>query len=716
MKRFILSLREKITSRRRSGRVGFALLLALLSALSYGTSLPKLGIYWDDWAFVWTRLAVGYAGLLRHFSFSRPLAGQLHNLAILLTGGDPIRIQLYVQLMRICCTLVFAALLRTLWPGSWIVPFAALLFFSYPGFTMIPIGINFGFSYLLMAMLFVSLLLSIRALRGEGRVWTGMAAAMLLSAVNLFASEYFFLLELIRPVLFWVALSEDRADRGWASERRGRFVRVFRAWLPYAAVFGMGLIYRLFFNRTQTLHYEFNLVARFGIDPIAAVLSYFGSIAADLGKVSVAAWAEVFQFPDPAAVGERTALIYWLTVAGSALATGAFFGLALRPNRGERKSEKRSVSAALTAIAVGLALLLLGGQPFWLTGSHLSLIFPNSRFTLPFLPGMALALAGVAGLIYALGLRRTRIGGALGLLFAAAVFGLATGFHFLNAAEYRRDWTLTKDFFRQLSWRIPALAPNTTIVTNTLPIRFSTDNSLTAPLNWIYADTALPEPGRMGYMMYTNTKRSRTLSDFAPGKRIEQEYLTARFVGNTSDTVSVYYRAPGCVRVLDPEIDIFNQTVGEIDRAGALLTNGARILPEAETKTLDPTIFGAEPAAESWCWYYERADLARQRQDWAAVAELGDAAFAGSDYPNDPIERFPFIEGYAMQGRWGDAAAQSAAALAVTPVMNDPLCALWARIERNAEASDAAGASFAAARAALDCGFLEGTGDDEIGN
>ena len=102
MKRFILSLREKITSRRRSGRVGFALLLALLSALSYGTSLPKLGIYWDDWAFVWTRLAVGYAGLLRHFSFSRPLAGQLHNLAILLTGGDPIRIQLYVQLMRIC--------------------------------------------------------------------------------------------------------------------------------------------------------------------------------------------------------------------------------------------------------------------------------------------------------------------------------------------------------------------------------------------------------------------------------------------------------------------------------------------------------------------------------------------------------------------------------------------------------------------------------------
>ena len=88
------------------------------------------------------------------------------------------------------------------------------------------------------------------------------------------------------------------------------------------------------------------------------------------------------------------------------------------------------------------------------------LIFPNSRFTLPFLPGMALALAGVAGLIYALGLRRTRIGGALGLLFAAAVFGLATGFHFLNAAEYRRDWTLTKDFFRQLSWRIPALAPS----------------------------------------------------------------------------------------------------------------------------------------------------------------------------------------------------------------------------------------------------------------
>ena len=62
---------------------------------SYGLLLNKLGFYWDDWPYVWTRLELGYHGLLRHFSFSRPVAGQLHNLAILITNGSPLAAQVW---------------------------------------------------------------------------------------------------------------------------------------------------------------------------------------------------------------------------------------------------------------------------------------------------------------------------------------------------------------------------------------------------------------------------------------------------------------------------------------------------------------------------------------------------------------------------------------------------------------------------------------------
>ncbi len=168
----------------------------------------------------------------------------------------------------------------------------------------------------------------------------------------------------------------------------------------------------------------------------------------------------------------------------------------------------------------------------------------------------------------------------------------------------------------------------------------------------------------------------------------------------------MYYKAPGCVHVLDPEVDGFNQTIPIIDREAALLTNKARILPQSGDLTgLDNTLFGAEPG-KNWCWYYEHADLARQQRDWKTVAHLGDEAFALSDHPNDPMERIPFIEGYAHQSEWEKALRLTHEMLEVTPMMNNPLCALWQRIEREIAPGAANKTAVAEASALLDCTFL----------
>lgn len=322
-------------------------------------------------------------------------------------------------------------------------------------------------------------------------------------------------------------------------------------------------------------------------------------------------------------------------------------------------------------IGIGVLAVLLAGQPFWLTESPINFVFQNGRYTLPFMPGISLFLAGLLDLI-----PRPRI---VPVVIASVFIGLAAGHLFYTGNEYRRDWTLTKDFFNQLKWRIPAIEENTVVVTNVLPIRFSTDNSLTAPLNWIYADGY--ENERMPYMLYTDTKRENTLSGLTAGKEVFQEYLTAQFYGSTDDMIAVYYNAPGCVHVLDPEVDVYNRMIPEIDRISAELNNYDRILTDAAYEPLPAKLFGAEPA-HGWCYYYESADLARQRGDWDAVAALGDTAFALDDHPNDPMERIPFIEGYAHAGRLADAVAQTEAAMETTPVMNDPLCALWRRIDR----------------------------------
>jgi hypothetical protein len=56
--------------------------------------------------------------------------------------------------------------------------------------------------------------------------------------------------------------------------------------------------------------------------------------------------------------------------------------------------------------------------------------------------------------------------------------------------------------------------------------------------------------------------------------------------------------------------------------------------------------FGSEPPHE-WCYYYQKADLARQQNDWQTVAELGDEAQKLGLHPNDQIEWMPFLQAYA---------------------------------------------------------------------
>jgi hypothetical protein len=94
-----------------------------------------------------------------------------------------------------------------------------------------------------------------------------------------------------------------------------------------------------------------------------------------------------------------------------------------------------------------------------------------------------------------------------------------------------------------------------------------------------------------------------------------------------------------------------------------------------------PAIYHPEPE-HGWCYYFEKADLARQLGDWEEVARLGDTALKLDDHPNNPVERFVFIEGYAHVGDWDRAIKLSRESYQVSKDYVGPLlCRLWERIE-----------------------------------
>ncbi|MBA4376721.1 MAG: hypothetical protein C0401_11190 [Anaerolinea sp.] len=78
-------------------------------------------------------------------------------------------------------------------------------------------------------------------------------------------------------------------------------------------------------------------------------------------------------------------------------------------------------------------------------------------------------------------------------------------------------------------------------------------------------------------------------------------------------------------------------------------SNLERIDPQGEEGLPSEDLFGQENK-NTWCYYFEKADLARQTKDWPEVTRLYNEAETKGYEPGNGIEMMPFIEGFARTG------------------------------------------------------------------
>jgi hypothetical protein len=117
------------------------------------------------------------------------------------------------------------------------------------------------------------------------------------------------------------------------------------------------------------------------------------------------------------------------------------------------------------------------------------------------------------------------------------------------------------------------------------------------------------------------------------------------------------------------------------------ISNLAEISVGDGTRSPDPATFGAEPA-HTWCYYFEKADLARQMQDWPTILKLGAEAKAKGLGSNSGSEYLPFIEAYARTGQWSQAFEMSQNAQNNTAGLKPVLCNNWQRFAGIAGGTD----------------------------
>jgi len=625
--------------------VPVALLIATLSA--YGILFWQMGFYWDDLPIAWIRYELGSPAMTRYFSDGRPAWALLYQLTTSVLPQNPVYWQAFALLWRWLDIAMLWAVLTQLLPRRQSLMFIlCLLVLVYPGFNQQWVSYVYAHFFIVLFFLFASWYFMLR-----GKV----APALIFSALNLWMLEYFFMFEFIRPFFLWMMLRNEPLPP------REKLIRVLKAWVPYLILFIIAILYRVFiFNHPG---FGYSLKDELIRAPVATLSLLIQNVASSFWVATVTAWLQIFQIPDPAIAGPRTVVFYGVVVIVVGLL--AYWSRLLKQDRPQAQDK----SDAWWLVGLGVVMLVLGGIPFWVTNFPISLGFPANRALLSFTLGACFLLLGLIDLTPL----NTKY------VIVIILVALSAGRQFLWSADFRRDWQSQKNLFWQMTWRAPGMKPNTAVLMNE-NLSYYADNSLSAALNWIYAPHLTSE--QIPYaLLYPTNRLNSSLPQLNPNLSIDYYYFpSSSFYGNTSDAVAFYYDPPACLRLLDPVLDANNRFIRDesLMRDASILSNADRIL--RKPSAVMPKIYGPEPA-HGWCYYFEQAELARQFGDWNEVAKLGNQAFKLNDAPNNAVERFVFIEGYAHVGNWPKALELSKVSYKVSKDYVGPLlCRLWNRI------------------------------------
>jgi len=654
------------------------LILLVLCVLAYGLLIPTLGYYWDDWPYAWINHMYGPEGYPDFVALDRPYSAWIFMVLSFIFGEQPLGYHISALLLYWLCAVLFWQLMRLIWPehkreALW----AALLFAVYPGFLGHPQAIIYNHHFAAMALYLFSFIGMVKAVQVPTKrksPWRAAAwhlAALAALVTSQFTIEYFLGWEIVRPLLVWLTIREKGIE---LEKRVGRSILQL---VPYWLATLVFIIWRVFIFKFPT--YQPLGVGESGF----VLLDWLAGILNQFFEAVFGAWGAAL----PSFSSGEFGLLFWLLYLGLSILTTILVLIILffyqrKKDRDNRKSEEPD-SFGFSALFIGLIGLLFAGWTFWLTNLDIDVSSPfKSRFTLAFIPWVALFFTGILHFLFK---PRSRFIRFITIFIIALLVGGSTGAHFWNANVYRNEWLVTQRYFRQLIQRVPGLAPGTSLVINDLQtISLNEDDSLTAILNWTYAPDN--KVSQIDYIVqYLSVRLGREIPELQPGLPIEQTIRSVQFIGSTDQILVVYYEPPGCLRVLDDEHpERLPENFPDRMIPALSLSNLSVIQTEvADTVTPPLNLFEIE-SVETWCMYFEEAELAAQRGEWVTVGELGDKAFRLEDQSNEVTELFVFIEGYLRAERLDNALRTSKYLSERSGGVYDwAVCELWHEVEND---------------------------------
>ncbi len=148
------------------------------------------------------------------------------------------------------------------------------------------------------------------------------------------------------------------------------------------------------------------------------------------------------------------------------------------------------------------------------------------------------------------------------------------------------------------------------------------------------------------------------------------------FSTSASNTVSIYIPPTGCLWVVDETISLLQGTGVEGFPSYAELTNQDRIM-DADTGVNGLRNIYDFNGSDTWCYYFEKGDLARSKGQWEKAISYFEQARNANLVPLEGIEYLPFVSAYMHTGDIANAVTLSQAALKKSYLTKPPLCQIW---------------------------------------
>ncbi|MCP4139206.1 MAG: hypothetical protein GY755_02755 [Chloroflexi bacterium] len=646
------------------------LILLGVSFVTFGLLTPNLGFYMDDWPYIHYAYTRGIESLKDMLFYdSRPFAGWLYILAFRLLGFKPLAWHISTLILRWIATLGLWLSFRVLWKDQKeLALYTALLFSVYPYFLMQPLAV--GSTHHWVGFSFYAFSLWAMLLSQSKKKWYVplLLCSLLLEGIHLFTAEYFSGLELLRPFILWILLSRQEENI------LRRLVRVFLQWLPYLLILIAYAYWRAFIfqgppngDRNPPV-----LLYQFIAEPLQAAFQLLIISLKDSTIILFNSWYQTLE-PNLFSLSSFFARLVLIVLFLS------FFSLVFLLNKlgKEKRIEEKEAEQKKwrkEAILLGIVALFSGTLPIWTIGKNIAMHknqMAATRFGIPSMFGAALLLVILLDYFIT---DRQRMKVAISL-----VVTLAIGLHLNNAHSYEYSWEKQVNLYQQLVQRIPDMEPNTALVSAGEVLFYMGDYPTSYALNSIYTSSATETPYWF-FALYSNFPGQ--FDDFFAGMPLQKQHLLSEFSGRSEDILFISYEPERgqCLWVLRPE-DANLRLISQVERQASLNSAIDRIQIAGENlRVLPPEIFG-EDIPENWCSFYQRADLARQRENWIEVTRLWEDALDKDKRPENGFEYIPFIEGYAYQEKWQDVKKLTRQAKKVSQGMEPTLCSTLSRLE-----------------------------------